>query len=387
MLAPPPVDVSGDARTVVCFPFVGDALGGSHVSALLLIQALAAHPRFEPELIVHGEGVVTQELRRRGLDYTLVPAPELTSPAQTPLARIGRIVARAPRLASHLRARRCRIVHTNDMRMHLLWAAPARLAGARFVWHQRSRYAPSRLTRCTQFLAHRVVCISSFGAGTMPSEVRPRLRVIDNPIEIPGTLDRAQARDAVVREFGLPQQCVVVAFVGNLTAQKRPETFIAAAARLAATFPRPVAFVLLGADLEGRQPSLEEQARLHGIADRVHFLGFRHPVERWIAGCDLLIAPGFADAFGRTLVEAMAVGTPVIASASGGHSEIISDGATGVLVSVDDAAAFARAADALLRSPSTARQMADRAAQEVVPRYSISRHATAVTQLYAELLA
>ena len=69
----------------------------------------------------------------------------------------------------------------------------------------------------------------------------------------------------------------------------------------------------------------------HGLASQCVLMGPRFPIEPWIMGCDMLVAPAVNETFGRTLVEAMLCGTPVVAADDGGHKEIIRHGETGTV--------------------------------------------------------
>ena len=123
-----------------------------------------------------------------------------------------------------------------------------------------------------------------------------------------------------------------------------------------------------------------------GIASQVYIAGFRYPVEQWIAGMDVLVATSEWEAFGRTLVEAMALGTPVVASRAGGHVEIIDDGRTGLLVSPNDPDAFATAAYRVLTDVALAGRLTEEGRKGALDRYSLENHVRRVTAIYDGLL-
>ena len=89
---------------------------------------------------------------------------------------------------------------------------------------------------------------------------------------------------------------------------------------------------------------------------------------------------------GRTLVEAMVAGTPVVASDSGGHGEIIEQGETGFLVPSDDVPAMKDAAARLLDDRALWRATADTAKARAMAHYSVARHASAMMNIYDALL-
>lgn len=369
-------------RHVVVMPFIGERVGGSHLSALLLWQGLQ-NTAFEPMIVVHREGLLTEHLTARRIPWRLVPLRRFVGDRATPSGYASAALSCARPLVSFLRDVEAAIVHTNDLRMHMSWALPARLAGVRQLWHQRTVFARSRSTRIAARLAHRFACISTFCLQGLPTSCRARGRVIHNPIAAERNPDRAAARRMLIDELGISAESSIVLFVGNLQAQKRPFVFVDAAARVASDLGKPVVFAILGADKEGLMPAARQSAAEHGIDLR--FLGFRHPPEPWIAAADVLLAPSVDEGFGRTLVEAMQVGTPVVAARSGGHPEVVRDGATGFLVPVDDAPTMARVAVQVLTNPGSA-EIASAARREVDGRYSIERHVAAVTALYGEML-
>ena len=115
-------------------------------------------------------------------------------------------------------------------------------------------------------------------------------------------------------------------------------------------------------------------------------MGSRYPIEPWIAGMDVLIAPAVSEAFGRTLVEAMLCGTPVVAADDGGHREIIQHGKTGLLVEADSPVAFADAVCELLEKPEMARSIAATAKVEALKNYSVEAHVERIQSIYEAVL-
>ena len=221
----------------------------------------------------------------------------------------------------------------------------------------------------------------------MPATGRTPTSIVPNPVAQPEEAQSREAsRSAIVRELGLDPSTTIVGFVGRLVAWKRPDVFVTAGARLAQSDPAMrLALVLVGHD-EGRMvPGLRDLARSKGIEDRVHFVGFRHPVEAWIAGMDLLMAPSEREPFGRTLIEAMAVGTPVVAAAAAGHLEIVDHERTGLLVPPNDADAFAAAAHRILTDTALTASLSEAARARAADLYSVERHVRRVESIYDSL--
>ncbi len=380
--------VNDDPQKVrrICIPFPGDTIGGSHLSALLLARSLPA--RYRAVIVLHQEGRLGEFLHRETIDYELLPLPlGFVGSRKGALGHAAVMGRNMPALFWFLRRHRIDLVHGHDGRVNQTWAIPARLTGRAVIWHQRSKHRPSRLAGASMRRADRVIAISRFVAESLPPLPDRRVRVVANPCD-PGAggIDRRAARVALARELNCPAERPLIAFVGNMTEQKRPDVFVECAARMLGDDNAEPLFLMFGANRDGRQAQLEARAAELALGGHIRFMGFRSPAEPAIAGCDLLIAPAVEEGFGRTLIEAMTVGTPVVAARSGGHTEILDDGRTGVLVPADDASAFAAASIALLADRARAAAMAERAKQDALSRFSVERHVEKICAIYDEVL-
>jgi len=169
----------------------------------------------------------------------------------------------------------------------------------------------------------------ALGWGVAPE----RVSVLPNPSPVVGELGQ---RDELRREFGL--NGATLAFAGRLTAQKSLERALEAVARA-----EGVKLVIAGEGPE-REP-LQARAGELGIGDRVTFLGAQ-PRERIVElfhAADATILSSSWENFPHTVVEALAVGTPVLAMQAGGVAEVVHDGVNGLLVAAGDTAALGNA--------------------------------------------
>ncbi len=381
-------DESGSSaadRETICFPFVGDTIGGSHISAMTLIRGLKGQ-RFCPLVTVHEAGPLADLMSQEGMAHRALPLPCYLGRAPSIAGHIAALYRTTAPLVRFLRREGVAAVHTHDARMHLTWSLPARLAGVKTIWHARSKFAPSRLSNAMMSQATRIIAISEFVADQLPPQARRKSIVIYNPFEAPPALDRGHCRAQMLAELGAPPDAQVIGVFGNLVDWKRPLQFVAAAGALTGKTATPLRFVVFGEDRGGFRMPMEALARELGIADRLIFMGFRHPAWSWLAACDLLLAPAVGEPFGRALVEAMLVGTPVVATDSGGHRESLCDGDTGLLVPPDDASAMAEAALHILSDPGLTRDMVTRAEESARRRFGAAAHAKRVTELYEEML-
>lgn len=377
-----------DTPKRVCFPFIGDLIGGSYISSLLLAQHLD-RSQYDPVIVLHKEGHFASELRNRGIAYDLVPLPEFVGTAPGITTHATTIARTFPTLYRYIRRRGISVVHTNEWPLHQTWAAATRLSGCTFIWHQRGMLSKSRLDTLLRARAHRIFCVSNYILDQLPANLLNRSVVVDSPFETENRLgdDRDRARNALRTELSIGPNVPVIGYFGNLWEVKRPQIFVEAAARINQALNGRATFVVFGDDREGRVTTLQAQAAEHGLTSALHFMGFRTPGPYWIASCDLMLAPAVGDAFPRTLVEAALAGVPVVAANAGGHPEIITDGETGILVPPDDPAAMAEATLDLISDPDRAQNIAANAKTAAQNRFSAAAHARRIEELYDETLA
>jgi glycosyltransferase involved in cell wall biosynthesis len=379
---------NGTSPVVVCFPFVGDHVGGSSISALNLIRHLDRR-RYEPLILMHElDGATARLFNDEELSFEPAPVGDYACGTRRS-GDLAFALRKAGSLARFLRGRGVGIVHTNDGRMHATWALPTRLAGAKLLWHHRAGPRAAGLRLLAPWIADQVVSVSKFSAPRPgPISAAHKCAVIHSPFATDAEpADRAQGRRAVLEEFGRSPGGHVVGFVGNLYERKRPLVFVETIARMVARQPDlEIAAPLFGEEREGGEQITAAIERL-GLRDRVRLMGFRYPPEPWIAACDVLLVPAVEEPFGRSLIEAMLLGTPLIAADSGGNPEIIRHGETGYLVPPDDPDAFALRTLALLGDDTARASIAARAREDAVARFGMQRHAQSIMRIYDDLLA
>ena len=134
------------------------------------------------------------------------------------------------------------------------------------------------------------------------------------------------------------------------------------------------------------QARLEAAAAATGVAERVHFTGSvpHDTVQDYLRAADVFVLNTRYEGLSHVMLEAMAAGAPVVASAVGGNPEVVQDGVNGLLVPLDDGAAIAHAVDSLLDDPALAGRLRARAAKDVLGyRWDelVDRTATALEEL------
>ena len=367
----------------VCYPFVGDTVGGSHRSMVPVIRGMAGRG-FRSLVVLHRDGPLAQFFANEGIAWIAAPDVRVVE-AGAISAQVMGAAQVAPALVRFLRQHGVVIVHTNDARMHFTWALAARFAGCRFVWHQRSAEPSRRLGHYAR-LADAVITISEFCRSSFAPQMASKAVVIKDPNELSAAVDRAESRQRLLAELGCGEATAIVGYVANLTRQKRPGFFLDIAGAIHARLGDAVRFPMFGEKRSGLAEEIEARAGVLGLGGVVRLMGPRYPIEPWIAGCDVLVAPATAEGFGRTLVEAMLVGTPVVASDDAGHREAIRNGKTGRLIAPDNAEGFADAVMALLRDQGMRLEITRQAADFARSEFSNVRHLDRLAGVYRSLV-
>ncbi|SDK91701.1 glycosyltransferase family 4 protein [Aliiruegeria lutimaris] len=382
----------------VFFPFVGgDTFGGSHVSTLSLIAGLD-RARFEPIIALHREGgALGDYIRSLGLDYRLLTEPGIIAPRYSRSAEdvsFTRFLVRSvPRLVALLREMDVDIVHTNDGRMHANWALPTRLSGAAFIWHHRQGPDAAGVNRIAPLLADRIFCVSAFSQPRKPiRSVADRLEIVRSPFDFSKEIpSRDECHAVLCTELGLPENAVLLGYFGVLNQRKRPEHFVRALADIVSALSDRAVHGCVFGKLEIADSGLDERCRSLaaslGIGEHLHLMGHRSPIEPAMAAMDAMLVTALEEPFGRTLIEAMHLGTPVIATEHGGNPEAIRDGDTGFLVDPFDPSAFVTPVYHLLQEAGLASAITARAQEHVHDTLGTARHIEQVSRIYDDLVS
>ncbi|WP_448621626.1 glycosyltransferase family 4 protein [Geodermatophilus sp. URMC 65] len=321
----------------------GITVGGS-AEHLLLLSALLPAERFDVRIALSGGGPLDAEIHGTGLpvlDY----APSHGRGQFTQASPDGprELLRQFLRIRGHIRRNRYDIVHTHTS----VAGAMGRVA----AWSCRT---PVRLHMLHAFASHDAVpqprravfrlverlldlATTHYVAGSAAirdAGVRRRILAPEDVTVIhyssrTRVADATQADRARLRaELGLPADVPLVALVGRIEEQKGVDHLVRAAVPVVARVPE-AHFVVVGDGT--RRPEMERLAAELGVADRVHFTGWRHDLADVARAVDVLALPSRWEAFGIVNLEAMAAAKPVVGFAVEGVPEVVVHGETGLL--------------------------------------------------------
>ena len=376
-----PAPVGHASRPRLLILTVGFTVGGAEQLILTTAPRLQRDGYEVTVACLKGWGLLGDELTARG-----VRAIALGTRRMWDVRALGRLL-------SILRRDRIQII-----RGHLFWAnlvtrVVGRLASVpvvvtthhdTFIWmrwyHRLAERVTAPLsdvvTTCSESVRRQA--IHTFG-------LRPGLvRTLRNAIEVPEVVPNPAARERVRRELGASRDDLLVGSLGRLVEPKKGLPVFLAAARLLTREFANVRFAVVG-DGPSRA-GLEERAAHEGVSHCTVFAGVRRDVPEVMGALDLFVQPSLWEGFGMTLLEAMAVGTPVVASRVDGIPEVVEDGVTGILVPPGDAPALASACAQILRQRERAACMGRAGRDRVRAEFAIERLVREIEDLYRELL-
>jgi glycosyltransferase involved in cell wall biosynthesis len=193
------------------------------------------------------------------------------------------------------------------------------------------------------------------------------------------------ARRAAARlRLGLDEHAEVVLSVGRQEPQKDQATLLRAAAEIAPARP---GLVVLQAGREGKSSAvLRSLAADPRLAGRVRFLGHRDDVGELLAAADVFAFPSVYEGLGGSVIEAMAMEVPIVVSDAPALVEVVDDGRAADVVPVGDHRALASALERLLADRARASQLASRASEVFLDRFTLERSAERMATLYRELV-
>lgn len=364
---------------------VTQTTGGVETSLLLLLRHLD-RSRFELHLACPPETNVGREARVLGVPVFEIPMVRNVHPVSDALA-LGR-------LSALLKRERYAIVHGHSAKGGYLARVAARLAGgARTIYHPRAfsylsqqGFARSfflQLERLAVPLTDLVIAASESERRRAIDEVRfPKDRVV----MIPNSVDLTEVNGGSDMDGGAARSGPpVVLTVGRLSYQKNPEMFVRVAKLVSERRP-DVRFVMLGGGFAGPlERRVQELIESTALGDRISILPWVSKAEalEHISRCDVFVLTSRFEGMPNTLLEAMMLGRPIVATDVDGTRDVLAGGA-GIMVPANDHASMAESVVELLEDPVRATAIAEQGTRSR-HRFDIRHNVDALAAVYHRL--
>ena len=381
-------------RTVLCVAH-SPLFGGPHNKTIRLAEPLRRRGWETVMAIPDEPGTAAPRLRTAGIEVEELPLgrvrASLDPRLQLRLLRTFPLGVRA--LEQAIERHRAEVVQIGGL-VNPHGAFAARRAGAAVVWQVVDARSPRLVRGPAMTLVRRYADAVMFNGealvdvhGGRESLRLPTFLYLP-PVDTDRFIPSREGASRVREELGIPPDALVVGTVSNLVPMKGLETFVAAAAEIAAARPE-VRFVVAGATLE---PHRAYSERIRGraaeldLAYPIVFAGGRADIESWYAAMDVHVMPSWSEGTTTTSLEAQSCGVPVVATRVGALHEVVEDGVTGLLVLPARPGALAAAILTLLDDPARRAEMGRAGRALALRRFSSDKSADVHAQAYEAAL-
>ena len=355
------------------------AYGGGERYLELLCDRLD-RARYRVLLICPEPGPFVGRMKEHGVETHLVHLAPLFNPLA--LWRLTRLLARE----------RVTILQTHGARANFYGRVAGRLAGVPVIvstvhnslkdYEVRSlrRWLYTFLLRLTLPLVHRIICVSDANRRDLIDEcpaAEAKTQTVYNGVDLsafPSQPDRQKVR----QEFGITQGPVLVT-IARLTEQKGHRYLLQALPSLIETWPQLCCLFVGEGELHD---ALHRMAIDLGVERVCRFVGVREDIADILAAADLFVLPSLSEGFPFVLLEALAMGCPVVASRVNGVPELIEDHKTGLLVPPRNPLALAKAIRDVLSDPTAASRMGVKGRALVQERFTVDRMVANTTAIF-----
>lgn len=359
----------------------GLTVGGTE-KAFIQLLSLFDKTRYNLSICcLKGRGPLSRELEKAGVEVNYLNMP--SGPAFLIFLDTLRAIIK---LVSLMKKKQIGIVHSYLFRANILCRVAAKLAGVPVLVSSMrgievTRKYPLLLEGITSALVDKFVAVSEAIRSYVIKKVHinpKKIVTIHNGIALTEIGVKAIERE----EFGLNPDVSIVGVVARLAKEKGHQYFLKAARIVITEYPR-VHFIIVG---DG--PQREELLKLAfdlGLNDHVTFTGHRNDIFRVLALFDIFALATFWEGLSMVILEAMAMGKPVVTTGVGGNSEVVIDEVTGFLVMPGEPHIFADRILRLLKDENLRKRMGEAGRRRIEEKFTIERTIRETERLYEQL--
>jgi glycosyltransferase involved in cell wall biosynthesis len=333
-------------------------------------------------LILPGEGPFRVEVEKRGIEVAIVNLGILRRKYFNPFGILnrGRKFLKAYRFLNELHKEEpIKLVYSNTLAV-IVGAIFAKRNKISHIWHiheiiNSPKFLVRFLARQINGVQRRPIVVSNSVARHWSALLNVQPEVIHNGIDYEPFLN---GKKAVYAKTGLPEDKKIITMIGRVNPGKGQLSFLKMAKEVIQEHPDAL-FLLVGDPYPGYESLLEEiggYIQDNGLGKHVMDLGFRSDIPEILKCTQVFVLPSvLPDSFPTVVLEAMASALPVVATRSGGASEMLVDGETGYLIAIDDISAGSEKINQLLAQPSEARAMGKKGRDRVLNNFSYGQFA------------
>lgn len=383
-----------DSQIKVAFVDHSPEIGGAESSLLTLLRHMDKK-QFKATVILTSEGLFSKRLREENIQVKVIYLPLTLIRLKRGNALKAFLFLAAYlfpiqffmiKLCFYLRKNKFDLILTNTIKAHFYGSIAARLCFIPVIWRfhdilSPTDFSPVLIQSITFFgkrFPTRILAVSDLARDYL---VRDELKGDKVEVIFSGIdNDRYEFKNTsrnIRNEFNIGDNVKLVGCIGRIIPQKGQRSFLLAIPEVIKKYPET--FFLIAGDVylkeERYKEELLEIIKKNKIEDRVKFTGFRYDIRNLIRSLDILVFPSVApESFGLSVLEAMSLGKPVIASKVGGVCEIIEDGVNGMLIEPNHPEQITDRIIQLLSDKEMYHRMGWEAKEAVTRKFSLKRY-------------
>ena len=309
-------------------------------------------------VIFQVDGPLVKRVRQLGVPVYLAESGRLRNPVS--------YIKCVKKISSIIRKERADVVLSWMWITHFYGYPASLLTGTKSIWSQIEIPNDTIFKQIVTKLPAQGIFVNSKWGMNILRQMVPNKRIVlvypgvDLDIFDESILSKSEAR----KELKLPETAPLIGIVGRLRRMKGMHILVSAMPNVLLQYPAAQCFVIGGAEIAEPEYKkyLENLIDNKKLNNHAHLVGLQKNVATWMQAMDIMVqASDHTEAFGITVVEAMALEKPIIATAGGGPTEIVTNGVDGILVEFEDTVGLSRAITNCLGNPKMASELGKRA--------------------------
>ena len=303
----------------ICFPFVGDSIGGSHLSALELIKNID-NILFDPLIVLHRKGIFYDYLKKKRINFLFLPLKDFVGSKKGIFFNTKILFLNFFKIRFFIKKFNFQFIHSNDTRIHLNWVIATKLSKSKFLWHLRIKFPNWKLYKTFICFSDKIICISNYVYNTLSNSLKSKSTVIYNPILLKDKIEDKKEKK-LISKFLKYKNKKKILFIANIIESKKIDIFIKSALEIYKK--KDFIFLIIGKDKHKIYKKIFLNLKNEKFKKNLFYLNYSYNIKFWLQKSDILLVPAIHEGHNRTIVESMLAKLPVIASNSGGHKETI----------------------------------------------------------------
>ncbi len=361
------------------------SISGPANSLLTLLDHLPKE-QYASFVVMREPGPLVEDIRARGIECLMLALPR---PAGLRAAALFsfRLPFELLKLIRFIRKRRIHLIHVHQTPS--FWGVIAgKFTGIPVIFHIREIWGYRAYKRMIVRFSAQVIAISHAVKNALmkiiPPSLAGKIAIIYNAVDL-DRFDPGKNANNFRQEWNIPEHAPFVLMVSKFIENKGHIDFVRSCAIVKKQFPEAVCMIV-GGELPGHEwyaDAVKQVIAETGQTETLRVVGFRSDVEQCMAAADVIVQPSTCDeGLGRIPIEAMAMAKPVVATISGGMTEVVLEGKTGCLVPKHDPEALAQAVITLLENPELRREFGQAGCQRAHELFNVQTHVAAIQEIY-----